>query len=102
MGVNIKENQRLLDYQLSDFLELKLSKRERKLALRIRREIRKASIFEGKSLYEFPAIGTSNACVILPNGFSKELKTLYLVNSNGSLRKVGTGSKRAAAMSEPH
>ena len=38
MGVNIKENQRLLDYQLIDFLELKLSKRERKLALTMMRE----------------------------------------------------------------
>lgn len=94
MGVNTKENQKLLDYQLSDFLEFKLKNNERKLVSKIKQEILRASIFKGENLYEFPAIGTRNACVILPNGFSKELRALYLVNSNGSLKMVGVGTVR--------
>ena len=83
-----KESHRLLDYQLNDFLELKLNKTEGKLISKLKRNILKTSGFKGSNLYEFPAIGTPNACVILPNGFSKKLKKLCLVHSDGSFKVI--------------
>ena len=83
-----KESHRLLDYQLTDFLEVKLNKAEAKLISKLKQNILKTSGFKGPNLYEFPAIGTPNACVILPNGFSKKLKKLCLVHSDGTLKEI--------------
>ena len=86
MGVKKKESHRLLDYQLSDFLEIKLG--DKKKAVRAKEKILKYSHFKGSNLYEFPAIGTPDTCVILPNGFSKKLKNICLVDSDGRFRKI--------------
>ena len=88
MGAKTKQNHRLLDYQLSDFLELRLGNEGKKKISKLKSQILKASGFKGASLYEFPAVGTPNTCVILPNGFSKKLKKLCLVNPDGSLKEV--------------
>ena len=88
MGVKSKESHRLLDYQLSDFLEIKLGKKEKHSIPKIKQSILKYSGLKGSSLSEFPAIGTSTTCIILPNGFSKKLKNLCLVDSDGRFRKI--------------
>ena len=88
MSVKTKEIQKLLDYQLSDFLEFKLGKSEKRLISKIKRRILKTSCFTGRNLYEFPAIGTASTCFVLPNGFSKKLKQLCLVDSDGSLKRI--------------
>ena len=88
MGADAKDNRKLLDYQLSDFLELKLKHSEKKLISKVKQGILNTSGFEGPNLYEFPAIGTPSACVILPNGFSKKLKKLCLIKPDGSLKVI--------------
>jgi hypothetical protein len=88
MGIHTKENRKLLDYQLSDFLELKLGTGERRLISRLKQELFQTSAFEGPSLYEFPAVGTANACLILSNGLTAKLKQIFLLDSDGSIRKI--------------
>ena len=87
MGVRSKESHRLLDYQLHDFLELKLGQEKKKLVSKLKRKILKTPHFKGSNLYEFPAVGTPKACVVLSNGFSKNLKKVYLVGSDSSLKE---------------
>lgn len=88
MGIRTEENRKLLDYQLSDFLELKLGNRERKLISKLKQELFRTSAFEGSNLYEFPAIGTTNTCLILANGRIRKLKQVLLADSNGSIKKI--------------
>lgn len=88
MGVHTKESRRLLDYQLSDFLELKLGDKRQKFISKLKRELFKTSSSKDPNLYEFPAIGTSNVCLILPNGFRGKLKQIFLLNSDGRLKKI--------------
>ena len=88
MGVYSKEKRKLLDYQLSDFLELKLGAREKKLISKVKEKILSSPIFKSSNLYEFPAIGTRNACFVLSNGFSRKLRNLYLMDSDGSFKKI--------------
>lgn len=88
MGADTKEVRKLLDYQLSDFLELRLGDEERKFVSKLKREMVTIFASQGPNLYEFPAIGTRNSCLILSNGFSRKLKQLFLMNPDGSLRKI--------------
>lgn len=89
MGVDTKKQSRkLLDYQLSDFLELKLGIRERSLISRLKQEFLKSSTFTNSNLYEFPAIGTRNTCLILSNGVTGKLKQVLLAESDGSIKKI--------------
>jgi hypothetical protein len=88
MGTMTKENRKLLDYQLADFLELKWGNAERKLVAKLRQELSRTSAFKDPNLYEFPAIGTANACLILSNGLTGNLRQIFLLNSDGSLRKI--------------
>jgi hypothetical protein len=88
MGAVSKECRRILDYQLSDFLELKLGVRERGLILKLKQEFLKTSTFKDPNLYEFPAIGAANVCLILSNGQTEKLKQIFLLDSDGSIKKI--------------
>ena len=88
MGITSKECRKLLDYQLSDFLELKLGNVKQGLIAKLKREFFRISAFKGSNLYEFPAIGTANTCLILSNGLTRKLKQIFLLDSNGSIRKI--------------
>ena len=83
-----KESRKLLDYQLSDFLELKLGNTKRKSISKLKRDFFRTFAFKDSNLYEFPAIGTANACLILSNGLTEKLKQIFLLNSDGSLKKI--------------
>jgi hypothetical protein len=88
MGIGIRKTRKLLDYQLNDFLELKLKESERKLISKVKQAILRSPYFEGSSLYEFPAIGTKKVCFVLSNGFSEKLRTLCFMNSDGSFKEI--------------
>ena len=89
MGVYLKkQNHKLLDYQLSDFLELKLGIKQQSLISELRRKFLKASALRGSNLYEFPAIGTANVCLILSNGRTEKLKQIFLLDSAGSIKTI--------------
>ncbi len=89
MGADTQEeNRKLLDYQLSDFLELKLGNQEWKLTSKLKHEFLNASTFRDSNLYEIPTVGTSNACLILSNGLTGKLKQIFLLDSDGRLKKI--------------
>ena len=87
MGVRSKESHRLLDYQLRDFLELKLNTQNRKVISKIKREILKRSESGDQNLSEFSAVGTKNLCVVFPTD-STQLKYLCLADQNGFFKTI--------------
>ena len=78
--MKLKGYRRILDYQLTDVLEMKYSK-DRK-ALKLMKQKLTNGPIKDPNLYSLPSFVLEDKLVVIQDGDAKKIKHLYLLNSH--------------------